>query len=64
MKGSDCMSEKEKRVVEKLRDAIPNMTDFQKGYVLGMVERVLLRNIVSRKKRTMKGESHERITDF
>lgn len=29
------MSEKEKRVVEKLRDAIPNMTDFQKGYVLG-----------------------------
>ena len=32
------MSEKEKRVVEKLRDAIPNMTDFQKGYVLGMVE--------------------------
>ena len=33
MKGSDCMSEKEKRVVEKLRDAIPNMTDF-----LGMVE--------------------------
>lgn len=38
MKGSGCMSEKEKRVVEKLRDAIPNMTDFQKGYVLGMVE--------------------------
>lgn len=38
MKGSDCMSEKEKHVVEKLRDAIPNMTDFQKGYVLGMVE--------------------------
>ena len=32
------MSEKEKQVVEKLRDAIPNMTDFQKGYVLGMVE--------------------------
>lgn len=32
------MSEKEKQVVEKLRDAIPKMTDFQKGYVLGMVE--------------------------
>lgn len=29
---------RKKRVVEKLRDAIPNMTDFQKGYVLGMVE--------------------------
>ena len=38
MKGSDCMSEKEKRVVEKLRDAIPNMTDFQKGYVLRIVQ--------------------------
>lgn len=32
------MSEKEKQVVEKLKDAIPQMTDFQKGYVLGMVE--------------------------
>ena len=37
-KGSDCLREKEKRVVEKLSDAIRNMTDFQKGYVLGMVE--------------------------
>ena len=33
MKGSDCMSEKEKRVVEKLRDAIPNgqMMNYGKG---------------------------------
>ena len=38
------MSEKEKRVVEKLRDAIPNMTDFQKGYVLGMVESSVSKN--------------------
>ena len=32
------MSEQEKKDVEKLKDAIPKMNDFQKGYVLGMVE--------------------------
>lgn len=37
-KGSEYMSEQEKKVVEKLKDAIPKMNDFQKGYVLGMVE--------------------------
>ena len=32
------MSEKEKEVVEKLKEAIPNMSDFDKGYILGKVE--------------------------
>lgn len=32
------MSEQEKKVVEKLKEVIPKMSDFQKGYVLGMVE--------------------------
>lgn len=32
------MSEKEEQIVEKLRDAIPNMSDFDKGYFLGKVE--------------------------
>lgn len=32
------MSEKEKNVVEKLKKAIPNMSDFDKGYILGKVE--------------------------
>lgn len=32
------MSEKEKQVIEKLRDAIPKMSDFDKGYILGKVE--------------------------
>ena len=32
------MSEQEKKVVEKLKEAIPKMNVFQKGYVLGMVE--------------------------
>lgn len=35
---SDTVSEQEKKVVEKLKEAIPKMNDFQKGYVLGMVE--------------------------
>lgn len=32
------MSEKEKQVVEKLKQAIPNMSDFDKGYILGKIE--------------------------
>lgn len=32
------MSEKEKRIVEKLKEAIPQMSDFDKGYILGKVE--------------------------
>lgn len=32
------MSEKEKQVVEKLKNAIPKMSDFDKGYILGKVE--------------------------
>lgn len=32
------MSEKEKEVVEKLKEAIPKMTEFDKGYILGKVE--------------------------
>lgn len=32
------MSEREKQVVEKLKDAIQKMSDFDKGYILGKVE--------------------------
>lgn len=32
------MSEKEKRIVEKLKNAIPKMSEFDKGYILGRVE--------------------------
>lgn len=37
-KGDDRMSEKEKQVVEKLKEAIPKMSEFDKGYILGKVE--------------------------
>jgi hypothetical protein len=32
------VSEKEKQIVEKLKDAIPKMSEFDKGYILGKVE--------------------------
>lgn len=32
------MSEKEKAIVEKIAKAIPNMSEFDKGYFLGKVE--------------------------
>lgn len=32
------MSEKEKKIVKKLKEALPKMSEYQKGYMLGMVE--------------------------
>ena len=32
------MSEKEKNVVEQLKKAIPKMSEFDKGYILGKTE--------------------------
>nr|DAO24796.1 MAG TPA: hypothetical protein [Caudoviricetes sp.] len=32
------MSEKEKTIVGKIAKAIPNMSEFEKGYLLGKVE--------------------------
>jgi hypothetical protein len=37
-KGADYMSEKEKEVLEKLKEVIPKMSEFDKGYILGKVE--------------------------
>lgn len=45
------MSEQEKKVVEKLKEAIPKMNDFQKGYVLGMVEGSASVSKISQQKR-------------
>ena len=32
------MSEKEKKIVEKLRKTLPNLAEFEKGYLLGRIE--------------------------
>lgn len=47
------MSEKEKQIVEKLKDAIPKMSDFDKGYILGKVENM------AEKKENEKGSKNE-----
>lgn len=50
MKGDEKVSEKEKQITEKLKKIIPQMTDFQKGYVLGMVEGAAKEQKCSKKK--------------
>nr|DAF82243.1 MAG TPA: hypothetical protein [Caudoviricetes sp.] len=47
------MSEKEKQIVEKPKDAIPKMSDFDKGYILGKVENM------AEKKENKKGRKNE-----
>lgn len=32
------MSEKEKKIMETIIDGLPKMSEFEKGYVLGMIE--------------------------
>lgn len=32
------MNEKERQIVEKLKDVIPKMSEFDKGYILGKTE--------------------------
>ena len=32
------MSEKEKRIIESVAEALPNMSDFDKGYIMGVAE--------------------------
>lgn len=34
------MSNKEKDIIRKLKEAIPNMSDFDKGYILGKTEKM------------------------
>lgn len=38
------MSDKEKRIVEKVKKALPTMSDFEKGYILGRVEHAAEKN--------------------
>lgn len=51
------MSEKEKQVVEKLKEAIPKMSDFDKGYILGKVEGMAInKENIERKKQKVKSD--------
>lgn len=44
------MSEKEKKIVEKLKRAIPNMSDFDKGYILGKTEKMAEESVKKQEK--------------
>lgn len=39
-KGEMAMSEHEKKIVKAFAEALPGMSDFDKGYVLGMSEQI------------------------
>lgn len=54
------MSEKEKEIVEKLKEAIPKMSDFDKGYILGKVENMAEKS--GKECDNDRKEQHERIT--
>lgn len=48
------MSEKEKRIVEKLKNAIPKMSEFDKGYILGKTESFSEKKMILTRKKTGK----------
>lgn len=49
------MSEKETKIIEKVKKALPTMSDFEKGYILGRVEHAAEKQ-VEREKEQSKGE--------
>lgn len=38
------MSEKEKKILESITKAVPNMSEFDKGYILGVGETIANKN--------------------
>ena len=53
------MSEKEKRIVEKLKNAIPKMSEFDKGYILEKTESFSEKKDDSDQKENGKGVDYE-----
>ena len=43
-KGSEQMGEKEKEIAEKVAEALPNMSERDKGYFLGYAEGIISRD--------------------
>lgn len=59
------MSEKEKKALETITKAIPQMNDFQKGYLIGMGEALSEQNKKGDKKNERINDSTgNRITNF
>ena len=53
------MSEKEKKILETIATAIPKMSEFDKGHLLGMGEAMVSQKQDDRKKK--EGELHEHV---
>ena len=60
------MSEKEKQIVEKLKEVLPNMSDFDKGYLLGKAETMAdaADNKPKNDEQVLRKENNERVTDI
>lgn len=54
------MSEKEKKILETIATAVPKMSEFDKGYLLGMGEAMVKQK---GEKNAPDGNSGDRITD-
>lgn len=51
------MSEKQKEIAMKVADALPNMTEFERGYLTCLVE---TRSSGNKKKKESEGEENKR----
>lgn len=49
------MSEREKKIIESISEALPKMSDFDKGYLLGSAERM-----VSEKEKAKKDDDNKK----
>lgn len=63
MKGGEKMSEREAVLLGKITDAIPNMTDFDKGYLLGKVEEMAASKEREQLKRTDEDQEQEGVRE-
>lgn len=57
------MSEKEKQILETIATAISKMSDFDKGYLLGMGEAMVSQKQDDKKKKK-EGELHEHVQEL
>ena len=50
------MSEKEKKILEVIKEAMPNMSDYDKGYLLGFSESRVSERRANKQEEPQKGD--------
>lgn len=53
------MSEKEQKIIESISDALPKMSDFDKGYFLGAAEQMVSEKEKKETQKTIQREPEE-----